>query len=193
MNQIANSFLSSVSDILFYPVLIALLFSLVWIVYQAGISLREARQRSQRRFLWANATVQMLEKKSGTVPVQLYDIELERIIQQAEKQAASRLNQTRFCIRSGPTLGLMGTLIPMAEALLSLSKGNLPALAANSSTAFSTTVLGLAIGLIAYTLTALRERWTRADLQTITFRAEELLRNQPGAFQQPQNNTYAVR
>ncbi|SEW40151.1 outer membrane transport energization protein ExbB [Chitinophaga sp. YR573] len=175
MNQIANSFLSSISDILFYPVLIALLLSLVWIVYQTGVSLREAWQRSRNQFLWAEEKLNALEKKASTAKEK--DIELEKIIQTSEKQAASRLNQTRFSIRSGPTLGLMGTLIPMAEALLGLSKGNLPALASNSSTAFSTTVLGLAIGLIAYTLTVVRERWIRSDLQTITFRAEELLRN----------------
>jgi biopolymer transport protein ExbB/TolQ len=174
MNQITNSFLSSISDILFYPVLIALLLSLVWIVYQTGMSLREAWQRSRNQFFWAEEKLSALEKKAAK---DNRDIEFEKIIQTSEKQAASRLNQTRFSIRSGPTLGLMGTLIPMAEALLGLSKGNLPALASNSSTAFSTTVLGLAIGLIAYTLTVVRERWIRSDLQTITFRAEELLRN----------------
>jgi len=184
MNQITNSFLSAVSDILFYPVLIALFLSLVWIVYQAGRCLREAWQRNRSQFYWAETTVKTLEKKSGTTADNMRDIELEKVIQSAEKQAASRLNYTRFCIRSGPTLGLMGTLIPMAEALLGLSKGNLPALASNSSTAFSTTVLGLAIGLIAYTLTVVRERWVRADLQTITFRAEELLRNPVGTFHQ---------
>lgn len=183
MNQFANSFLATVSDILFYPVLIALFLSLIWIVYQCGRCLREALQRGRQQFAWANSNLFALEKKAATALPRVKDIELERIVQTAEKQAASRLNHTRFCIRSGPTLGLMGTLIPMAEALLGLSKGNLPALASNSSTAFSTTVIGLAIGLIAYTLTVVRERWLRHDLQTITFRAEELLRKDIQQFQ----------
>ena len=193
MNQITNSFLSSVSDILFYPVVIALLFSLVWIVYQAGQCLREAWQRSRGRFFWAEVTIKTLERKSETATSSMRDIELEKIIQHAEKEAAGRLNHTRFCVRCGPTLGLRGTLIPMAEALLGLSKGNLPALASNSSTAFSTTVLGLAVGLVAYSLTVVRERWIRSDLQTITFRAEELLRNQAGEIYQPQSTSYALR
>jgi biopolymer transport protein ExbB/TolQ len=192
MNQITNSFLSAVSAILFYPVLIALFFSLMWIVYQAGRCLREAWQRSHNQFIWAEASLEMLEKKSVKTAGNLRDLELEKLIQSAERQAASRLNQTRFCIRSGPTLGLMGTLIPMAEALLGLSKGNLPALASNSSTAFSTTVLGLAIGLIAYTLTVVLERWTRADLQLITFRAEELLRNPAGEIHQLNKTPHAL-
>ena len=176
MNQITNALLSSISDILFYPVLLALLASLLWIIYQSGITLREALQRRQRKFHWSDRTIIALQMKANAVPEQVLDIELEKIIQAEEKKGNSRLNHTRFSIRSGPTLGLMGTLIPMAEALLGLSKGNLPALASNSSTAFSTTVLGLAVGLIAYTLTVVREKWIRADLQAIQCKAEELLR-----------------
>lgn len=177
MNQVTNSLLSSISDILFYPVLLALLASLIWIIFQLGMCLREALQRSRHQFPWLNATTQRLEVTARNARAGMLDIDLEKIIQTAEKQGSSKLNTTRFSIRSGPTLGLMGTLIPMAEALLGLSKGNLPALASNSSTAFSTTVLGLAVGLIAYTLTAVREKWIRADLQTITFKAEEILRS----------------
>ena len=193
MNQLTNSFLSSISDILFYPVLIALLFCVMWIVYQAGQCIREAYQRYCGRFCWAEVNIKALERRSADAGSALRDIELEKVIQYSEKQAASRLNYTRFCIRCGPTLGLMGTLIPMAEALLGLSKGDLPALAANSSTAFSTTVLGLAVGLVAYSLTVVRERWIRTDLQAITFRAEELLRNQAGEIYQPQSTHYALR
>jgi biopolymer transport protein ExbB/TolQ len=176
MNSFANSLLSSISDILFYPVVLALIASLIWIIYQTGICIREAWQRSQQQYHWVNGKIVLLEKRCRTTTESMRDIELEKILQAAEKQGNSRLNHTRFSIRSGPTLGLMGTLIPMAEALLGLSKGNLPALASNSSTAFSTTVLGLAVGLIAYTLTVVREKWIRTDLQTISLRAEELLR-----------------
>ena len=193
MNQMTNSFLSAVSDILFYPVLIVLFLSLMWIVYQTGRCLREAWQRTKSRFFWAETIVGTLEEKSVTTANNLRDLEMERVIQHAEKQAASRLNHTRFCIRLGPTLGLMGTLIPMAEALLGLSKGNLPALASNSSTAFSTTVLGLAIGMIAYTLTVVRERWIRSDLQVITFRAEELLRDAVPEFHPLKHTHNALR
>lgn len=176
MNQFTSTLLSSISEILFYPVLFALLLSLLWIVYQLGICLREWVQRSNGSLLWLNTKVASLEKVSANTPGNMADIELEKVIQTAEKQGASNLNKTRFSIKAGPTLGLMGTLIPMAEALLGLSKGNLPALASNSSTAFATTVLGLAVGLIAYTLTTVKEKWIRSDLQAITFKAEELLR-----------------
>lgn len=176
MNQLTNSLLASISDILFYPVLLALILSLLWIVYQLGISFREGWQRNRQQFFWANYTMKSLENKALNSVSRNLDIELEKVVQTAEKQANSKLNKTRFSIRSGPTLGLMGTLIPMAEALLGLSKGDLPALASNSSTAFSTTVLGLAVGLIAYTLTVVNEKWIRADLQAINFKAEELLR-----------------
>jgi biopolymer transport protein ExbB/TolQ len=179
MNQFANTLLASIADILFYPVLFALLISLIWIIYQAGMCTREWWQRRQKKFNWLNSRVEQLSSKLNTI--NNIDIELEKSIQTSEKLGNSRLNSTRFSIRSGPTLGLMGTLIPMAEALLGLSKGNLPALASNSSTAFATTVIGLAVGLIAYTLTTIREKWIREDLQTITFKAEELLRQHNAA------------
>jgi biopolymer transport protein ExbB/TolQ len=177
MNQIANSLLSAIADILFYPVLFALVLSLIWIVYQAGMCVREWWQRSQNSFVWLNAKQNSLEKKVNNADKTNLDIELEKILDNAEREGNRKLNSTRFSIRSGPTLGLMGTLIPMAEALMGLSKGNLPALASNSSTAFATTVLGLAVGLIAYTLTTIKEKWIKADLKAITFKAEELLRN----------------
>src|SRR5687768_10575848 len=121
MSQFANSLLSSISNILFYPVVLALIASLIWIIYQTGICIREAWQRSRKQYHWANGKIGLLERKCRTASEVMRDIELEKIIQLAEKQSNSRLNHTRFSIRSGPTLGLMGTLIPMAEALLGLS------------------------------------------------------------------------
>lgn len=176
MQSFIDSLLSSVSDILFYPVILALFGILAWVIYCAGELLAEAWQRSQGQRVWCDRYLNALTQTAKTALNDNADIELEKIIQSAQKDGTRRLDKTRYGIRSGPTLGLMGTLIPMAEALLGLSKGDLPALASNSSTAFSTTVLGLAVGLVAYTLSVIRDKWVQTDVQTITFRAEELLR-----------------
>jgi biopolymer transport protein ExbB/TolQ len=85
------------------------------------------------------------------------------------------VNRLRLAVRVGPSLGLMGTLIPMADALQGLAEGNLPALASNMVTAFAATVIGLTISLIAYLLSAVREEWVRADTSAIAFEAERLL------------------
>jgi biopolymer transport protein ExbB/TolQ len=79
-----------------------------------------------------------------------------------------------MAVRVGPALGLMGTLIPMADALQGLADGNLPALASNMVTAFAATVIGLTISLIAYLVTSFREDWVRADVQALAFHAEHV-------------------
>ena len=106
------------------------------------------------------------------------ELVVEEIVAAAEADAARALNSVRFAIRIGPSLGLMGTLIPMATALSGLAAGDLQMLAANMTIAFSATVVGLAIGVVAYLIAMVREGWTRADLDAIRFHAERVLRSE---------------
>ena len=101
---------------------------------------------------------------------------MEEIVARAEADAARSLNTVRFAIRVGPSLGLMGTLIPMATALSGLARGDLQLLAANMTIAFSATVVGLAVGVVAYVVAMVREGWARADLDAVRFHAERALR-----------------
>ena len=49
-------------------------------------------------------------------------------------------------VKVGPSLGLLGTLIPMGSSLASLATGNLEAMAGQMIVAFTTTIIGLATG-----------------------------------------------
>jgi len=97
-----------------------------------------------------------------------------------ERERWRALGRLRLAVRVGPSLGLMGTLIPMADALQGLAEGNLPALASNMVTAFAATVIGLTISVVAYLIAGARESWVRADAQELAFHAERVLRKATG-------------
>ncbi|MBB5986677.1 MotA/TolQ/ExbB proton channel family protein [Sphingobium lignivorans] len=173
----AKDALGAISDLLFLPVVVGLLGVVLWTVLALGLFLRSliGRYRGRRpaRDRYRAAIDQAL---TG----QPHDDELaiEEIVARAEGDAARSLNAVRFAIRIGPSLGLMGTLIPMATALSGLARGDLQILASNMVIAFSSTVVGLAVGVVAYLVAMVREGWARADLDAVRFHAERVLRRE---------------
>lgn len=80
-------------------------------------------------------------------------------LSQFERYAIKRLERNDLLARSGPILGLMGTLIPLGPGLTALSAGSLDVLSTALTVAFDTTVVGLLVGLIAYCIGKFRRRW----------------------------------
>ena len=76
-----------------------------------------------------------------------------------EEQLAATLTAPRMLVKVGPSLGLLGTLIPMGSSLASLATGNLEAMAGQMVVAFTTTIIGLATGTLAYVVAAVRQTW----------------------------------
>jgi len=99
---------------------------------------------------------------------------LEKLASDYELKAAKWLEGTQIGVRLGPILGLVGTLIPMGPALQGLAAGNVMQIAANIRIAFATTVVGLLIGGLCYTITTVRRRWYAQDLKEIEFLCREL-------------------
>jgi biopolymer transport protein ExbB/TolQ len=85
-----------------------------------------------------------------------------------------RLERTRVLVRAGPALGLMGTLIPLSPALSGLASGNVGQLTDNLRVAFSVTVLGLLIGVLAFGISLVRDRVYAQDLSDVEFMAAEI-------------------
>ncbi len=77
-------------------------------------------------------------------------------------------------VKLGPMFGLMGTLIPLGPALMGLSTGNIQQLVTNMVVAFSTTVLGLLTGGIAYAILIVKKRWYTQDLSDMEYVVEVL-------------------
>lgn len=69
-----------------------------------------------------------------------------------------KIDRLDILARSGPILGLMGTLIPLGPGLTAMSTGDLSQLSTAISIAFDTTVVGLLVGLLAYILGKSRRR-----------------------------------
>lgn len=76
-----------------------------------------------------------------------------------ERRAHQRIERADILTRSAPMLGLMATLISLGPGLTALSGGNLGLLAEAMHTAFDTTVLGIAAGLVGFVIGRLRRRW----------------------------------
>ncbi|MEN4069431.1 MAG: MotA/TolQ/ExbB proton channel family protein [Methanobacterium sp.] len=98
-----------------------------------------------------------------------------KLIENEELKIAKSLEKTDMVTRLGPTLGLMGTLIPMGPGLAALGAGNIAGLAQAIIIAFDTTVVGLAAGGIAFVISKVRKRWYEDNLTTLETLSESVL------------------
>ena len=98
-----------------------------------------------------------------------------KLIEAEELKIAKSLEKTDIITRLGPTLGLMGTLIPMGPGLAALGAGDIQTLAQAIIVAFDTTVVGLAAGGISYVISKIRRRWYEEYLSNLEALAETIL------------------
>jgi len=153
MNILAGleTFLYVISSVLLFPVVAGLTALTLWVVVYFGGFLREYLERRRGYYSSVERYKRMLDHETllptanGNI-----DINLERLLQDAELGLIKSLDRIRFVIRVGPALGLMGTLIPMGISLSSLAQGDMPKMAGSMVTAFTTVVVGLACSVVAY-------------------------------------------
>jgi biopolymer transport protein ExbB/TolQ len=97
------------------------------------------------------------------------------LIEREELRLEKTLEKTDFVTRLGPTLGLMGTLIPMGPGLAALGAGDIHSLANAIIIAFDTTVVGLAAGGICYVISKVRRRWYEEQMSTLDVLMESVV------------------
>ncbi|MCQ1538828.1 MotA/TolQ/ExbB proton channel family protein [Methanocalculus taiwanensis] len=186
-----------ISESLLYPAIILLLLLVIWTLLTFGRFISEYSGRVRdieglrngcmetREHLRnghsekaASALTQMktnylltkfLQEISKTLDHETCRVELEKILDDYEITISKELEGLKILTRTAPMLGLMGTLIPLGPALLGLSSGDIQMLATSLVIAFSTTVLGLFVGGIAYALLLIRRRWYIQDLSDMEF------------------------
>lgn len=182
-----------VSQLLLYPVEALLLLLLVWVLFELGAFSAEflVRLRS-RRFLTGPALWEWLRQRDSgpgvpPLPARLGEVlaalarlnpapaEVGRILQEYEIRRLRRIQRVRMAVRIGPSLGLLGTLIPISAAVAALSQGNVETLARSLIVAFTTTVVGLAAGTLAYFIVSVRQGWLTEDLRRLDYIADRLL------------------
>ena len=106
--------------------------------------------------------------------VEFGDGGLEHLVLEREERARRTLNGSRLLVKVGPSLGLLGTLIPMGTALAALTAGNLDAMAGQMVVAFTTTIIGLSAGTVAFVVQTVRHAWVNETVREQRFLAERL-------------------
>lgn len=99
----------------------------------------------------------------------------KKLIEAEENKFTKTIEKTDVVTRIGPTLGLMGTLIPMGPGLAALGAGDVNTLANAIIVAFDTTVVGIGAGAVAYFVSKVRRRWYEEYLSNLDALADALL------------------
>ncbi len=144
---------------LLYPVIIGLVFALFAIIWECGQACSEHYYTLQA---FAQVNIKVTNSDIADITTHQYNIE-----QQFQAHATKRLERVDLLARSGPVLGLMGTLIPLGPGLTALGSGNIDILATALTVAFDTTVVGLLVGLVAYIIGRIRRRWYEKTWQQL--------------------------
>ena len=91
----------------------------------------------------------------------------KKLIEFEENKFTKTIEKTDVVTRIGPTLGLMGTLIPMGPGLAALGSGDVTTLSNAIIVAFDTTVVGIGAGAVAYFVSKVRRRWYEQYLSNL--------------------------
>lgn len=105
---------------------------------------------------------------------QTAEVELENILQESSLSLWKSTDRIGMIIRIGPGLGLIGTLIPMGTGLAALGQGDMTRLSSDLVIAFTTTVVGLAVGIVAYFFHTIKKRWVEEDIKNMELATEML-------------------
>ena len=172
--HLIEQLLYEVSTALYLPVIAGCALLVTYTPMQLGMTMYSGWQRYRQRFHEREIFLRRLAElrdEFRNMPRRL-EIEVERLLQSEELALSRHLDRVRFVIKLGPSLGLMGTLIPMGISLAALAEGNIPKMAGSMVTAFTATVAGLGSGVLAYLIALSRERWAREDVREMAHAAE---------------------
>ena len=183
--DLLKTFVFLVSSILLYPVLILLSLAVFYMVWACGRFLGEWQTRSRSGAF--DPAHDPAEEFAFVPPVRRYrdrllaadrsdEAKVLYMMRQAVAEREKSLDFLRLLIRVAPALGLLGTLIPMGSALAGVGQGEFHQVSGELVVAFTTTVVGLAAGSVAYALYTVRRRWVASDVRLIEYLTEVLSR-----------------
>jgi biopolymer transport protein ExbB/TolQ len=114
------------------------------------------------------------EIKAASTDHRLANGGLEHILLAHEERVRANVTGSRMLVKVGPSLGLVGTLIPMGTALAALATGNLEAMSGQMIVAFTTTIIGITCGTIAFVILTIRQGWVGETIRELRFLAERV-------------------
>ena len=193
IGALLKSFIYLIASSLLYPVLFVLVVLIFWILIYSGSFfaewvervrldknkpgklpelIREGNEKSHlphRVNLFINQLKNLLSKNSRIV-----ESEVENLLQDNTLLSLKSIDKLKMTVRIGPGLGLIGTLIPMGTGLAALGQGDITKLSSDLVIAFTTTVVGMASGLVAYFFYTIKKQWIAEDIKNIELSAEIL-------------------
>ncbi len=197
-----QTILYTISTALLYPVVILLIFLSIWMVVYAGGFFAELIKRKQYHLNEKLADSLVIIYKKRSLPIEIkdklpihiaeYAKELESIVklresfmeekiedllQRSEHSLDRALSKVQMIVKIGPGAGLMGTLIPMGTGLAGLSQGDMAQLSSSLILAFTTTVVGIGLGITAYFFSVVKQRWINEDRRHLALITEAMTRN----------------
>lgn len=196
-----QTILYTISTALLAPVVILLIALCLWIFVYAGGFMAEWVKRRQLKADRPLADCLEEIHKEGRLPEKIkpclpqhivnYADQVETILKQAspfreekiedlnqgkENSLLKAVDRIRLIVRIGPSLGLMGTLMPMGTGLSGLSQGDMTQLSASLILAFTTTVVGLVLGISAHFFSVVKEHWCLEDMRRINLITDALVK-----------------
>jgi biopolymer transport protein ExbB/TolQ len=189
--------LFALGQILRFPVMLLLWLCVAAVLFMAGSALMDfvVRRRERSGFdldLWlaAGPVLGAGEDRRRRLPSAsrrlLADVEkarseetlgdggLEHLVLEQEERVRKSLSVPRMLVRVGPSLGLIGTLIPMGASLAAMASGDLQAMAGQMVVAFTSTIIGLATGTLSYVVATVRLNWVNETVREQRFLAERI-------------------
>ena len=179
-SEVLTSTLNMISQSLQIPVIIFLVVFAIFAVLAIGGLISEYTSRKKitpdliEGLIYAIANAGSLEEIKNIIQnAKIY--ESQKVVLIKENKFAKSIERTDVVTRIGPTLGLMGTLIPMGPGLAALGAGDVNTLANAIIVAFDTTVVGIGAGAVAYFVSKVRRRWYEEYLSNLDALADALL------------------
>ena len=129
-------------------------------------AINEAESVDALKYVISNAQIPKAQKKalleiasSESLGRDSREALARKLFEFEEEKTLSTLQKTDIITRIGPTLGLMGTLIPMGPGLAALGAGDINTLASSLTVAFNTTIVGIGSGALCYFIGKVRSGW----------------------------------
>nr|WP_320012180.1 MotA/TolQ/ExbB proton channel family protein [uncultured Desulfobulbus sp.] len=196
IGALLKTFIYLVSSSLLYPVLLMLSILVLVVIVQAGnffaewlertrlksgaaIDLPGALQSAQTENIVSHRVKRYLKSLHATQQTAAdCELAVENLLQSTTLELWKSMDKLRLLVRTGPSLGLIGTLIPMGTGLAALGQGDMTKLSSDLVIAFTTTVVGLAVGTVAFCFYTVRRRWLEEDIKNMELATELMMTNQ---------------
>lgn len=202
-SEVITSILNMISQSLQIPVIIFLVIFAVFAVLTLGGLISEYTSRkkvsidSLEKIIYAISNANSLDEikniiknakiyesqkvilikvlRANTLSNDARETLAKKLIEAEENKFMKKIERTDIVTRIGPTLGLMGTLIPMGPGLAALGAGDVNTLANAIIVAFDTTVVGIGSGAVAYFVSKVRRRWYEEYLSDLDALVDTIL------------------